>query len=1803
MEQICDLSIILTSSPAGVPPKVAASLEVRCELLNLIHGGEVFVDPLKQGELNDLRWYLEEYWQWPYEGFLERGQQIEALLPQVGERLYKAVFGRSEANSVFQAWRLQSEAQHQISIISDLPAILNLPWELLHDGQSFLAVDSKKHPPASIIRRLAQKARSVSSFPFELPLRILLVTARPEDKNIGFTDSRSIARELVAETQDQVEEGNIEVEFLRPPTFEKLRARLNDRTRPVHVFHFDGHGMFDEKNEKQGMLAFEKDGEQLDLVKASDIRNALQQSGVRLVVLTACQSAMINVDDALSSVAAQLLQSDGGVDAVVAMSASILVVSAARYTEAFYRALAGGLSAQIAHERAQYLLYENPLRHPHRRRLDEVGISVKMQDWWVPHFYQQRPLVLQPITPVDQPGQQHRPLSFPLLSEVPAKPRYDFIGRARELLQIERALLRQKPVILHGFGGMGKTALACEAANWFIQTKMYDGACFVSFEHGGDAVLLLSKLGKYLEINNDSYDPNDVLAALEQLETLLEQRRFLVIADNVESVLPGGNAPLTVDRRKELYYVLRQLRRKGAGILLTSRGKVFEDNQLAPEGQVEYLTLSGLHPEDAYAVASRLLNDLGIDPAHAPYAELRDLLAQLDYHPLAIQLVLPMLRELPLSKIKADFTTLLPRFVDDTLTGRNRSLLASLDYSLRWLNKEQQALLSSFVVFEGGAYEDTFLWVTEIPQDQWIWLRSVLEQAGLLIVERTPAPFLLFHPTLIPFLRSQRGMGNAVLRERFAGIYDAMAGVVWHDQGKQLFMRKLIRWEWPNLRKALFMLLEEGNLQAAAPLAEMMITFLTISGQKRESDELRKRALEKFIGKQEGESQTSVEIVSETILGEDELRSGNVPSALVRYTTLLKQIESQAKEIPGDIGSYHHRLALREVARGLLFNEQESGAEPLVRKALALLDTEAACEPEKQNLVQERAEILSDLAFVLSHSGRYQEAQEVCEEAFKIATQLSDLRLQAVVLGVRGFLALKQQDYTKAEADYIAAQNILGTLREPGAVASVWHQLGRIAQEQNDWIKAERCYRESLALNEFLGNAVNTVSSCNQLAKVAEHFCRFEEAENWYRRALERANQYPGSPLLARQLNNLTHILVSGVIAGRVAREHLAKAREYAEQSLAIKETLDVSSEIWNTLRLLATIADQEGDTAKARAYRYRERETFAAFAGNRYHIDQEHRRHIIVIAAAVSDPWARAEVEASLVEAEATGWHVAAAIHRIWAGERNWQQLVEDMDRKSALLVLRILETLEQPASMVEQLISSLPTDLRDALYDALYKALEGKKSVAFERLFDALSQEEKLEVTTVMLALKVWGEKIFATRNALAEWLQSHSAKAPASLTTLISGDQVDKSVNIASAERVILQHTLSPEISSIWQIPSPRNPFFTGREVILEHIHDTFRTAPTRPQVLSGLEGIGKTHIALEYAHRYQQEYLNILWVKADSRDVLSSDVVNIAHLLELIDKEEQDLHRISNTVISWLNTHANWLLIMDNVDDLTVVRDLLASAGKGHILLTTRSQTPSRIARGISIEKMTREESMLFLFRQTNIIASEAPLESAPAKDCIPAKEIVEIMDGHPLALDLAGAYIKETGCSLSDYLSFYKKRQFERRQADLTKGRTVSTFDYTETIATTWSLSVQKVIRANPAAAELLKIFAFLHPDVIPEEIITEGASHLGSALKPVAADQEKLKVAIGELLKYSLVSCNRDTKTLTISRLVQMVLKCEMSEATQRRWAVRTVQAVNAVLHQDPESTRWQRYPLYLLHAYVCATLIKDWGIISTEST
>lgn len=396
----------------------------------------------------------------------------------------------------------------------------------------------------------------------------------------------------------------------------------------------------------------------------------------------------------------------------------------------------------------------------------------------------------------------------------------------------------------------------------------------------------------------------------------------------------------------------------------------------------------------------------------------------------------------------------------------------------------------------------------------------------------------------------------------------------------------------------------------------------------------------------------------------------------------------------------------------------------------------------------------------------------------------------------------------------------------------------------------------------------------------------------------------------------------------------------------------------------------------------------------------------------------------------------------------------------------------------------------------------------------------------------------------------------------------------------------------------VPYQHNRLFTGRDHLLQHLHEQFQQSPeaasTQSQAITGLGGIGKTQIAIEYAYRYQQDYHHILWANAATALDLTRDYVTIAIELKLPLAEETDQSEVVKAVKNWLRTHDNWLLLLDNADDLAMTNSFLPAGGKGHVLLTTREADSGSMAAHVEVNKMTETEGLLFLLRRASRLSPrEASLSQVSERDLPIAESIVRELDGLPLALEQAGAYIEINQSTLQAYLKAYQQRQTAILQKPIQQ--------YSRSVATTWSLNFEQVERDNPRAADLLRCLAFLAPDAIPEELLITGASEFGPNLQAFGSDDTLLDEAIGTLRHFSLVRRNPDQRLLVVHRLVQTVLKASMAEATQKQWAEQTVRAVNRVFPSgeiDPRSP----YERYLPHALQCAIHIDSYKFLFPEA-
>ena len=396
--------------------------------------------------------------------------------------------------------------------------------------------------------------------------------------------------------------------------------------------------------------------------------------------------------------------------------------------------------------------------------------------------------------------------------------------------------------------------------------------------------------------------------------------------------------------------------------------------------------------------------------------------------------------------------------------------------------------------------------------------------------------------------------------------------------------------------------------------------------------------------------------------------------------------------------------------------------------------------------------------------------------------------------------------------------------------------------------------------------------------------------------------------------------------------------------------------------------------------------------------------------------------------------------------------------------------------------------------------------------------------------------------------------------------------------------------------WAVPL-RNSFFTGRESIFPRISAALESgkATALTQAIIGLGGIGKTQIALEYVYRAGDAYDAVFWVRAESQEMLLAEYTALARHLRVIARDETDPLTIVRAVQRWLSDRRRWLLIFDNVEDFPALRAFLPAAPHGHILLTTRAQDIGALAIALDIEKMPAEEGALLLLRRASLIAPNALLESASTATIALAMHIASVMDGLPLALVQAGAYLRATGCDMTTYLERYHTRRAELlRQPDELNA------DYPASVATTWSLSFEKVAQQSPAAADLLRFCAFFDAEAIPEELILRHTNVTGSVLQS-AKDEVALDMVIAVLRKYSFLQRTPQDKTLTIHRLVQAVQIDAMDQRSQQFWATRAVRAVNdSFPYVDASNIQPARR--FILHAQACCTWIKKWHLRVPEA-
>jgi tetratricopeptide (TPR) repeat protein len=384
---------------------------------------------------------------------------------------------------------------------------------------------------------------------------------------------------------------------------------------------------------------------------------------------------------------------------------------------------------------------------------------------------------------------------------------------------------------------------------------------------------------------------------------------------------------------------------------------------------------------------------------------------------------------------------------------------------------------------------------------------------------------------------------------------------------------------------------------------------------------------------------------------------------------------------------------------------------------------------------------------------------------------------------------------------------------------------------------------------------------------------------------------------------------------------------------------------------------------------------------------------------------------------------------------------------------------------------------------------------------------------------------------------------------------------------------------ELPPVWNVAYHPNRFFTGRDLVLAEMRTRLNAAdPTsRRVVLTGLGGVGKTQLAVEYAYRHRFDYDLVWWVRAHEPTSLLGDYAALATqpplAAELRVAPDGAQETLAPMVRGWLEHQPRWLLLLDNVVDPQSIVDLLPRSANGHVVVTSRAGVGwEQLATPLPVEGLAPTDAAAFLLARTGETGADADAA---------ATTLADSLDGLPLALEQAGAYVAATGTvSLSHYAALFDTRALEL----LKRGQPLG---YQHTVATIWSLALQRLRETEPAAVDLLILASFLAPDDLPLPLLAGQRQELPGPLASTAADPLALADAVAALRRYSLIRVVADG--LYIHRLVQTVVRASLDVEAERTWAATAVRLLRAGFPETDEVANWPECERLLPHALAAA--------------
>jgi tetratricopeptide (TPR) repeat protein len=1014
---------------------------------------------------------------------------------------------------------LEGSSNEEQAVANDAAsALLSLPWELMHDGRSFLFQGKN----AVRVRRCLPKERAEKARPSSLPIRILLLSPRPEDERAGYIDHRLSARPLV----DAIESlGELaELKILNPPTFPQLRKALKeaaDAGEPFDVLHFDGHGVYN-RERGLGALCFEdpEDSDQTEkrkseLIDAEKMATLVRDHRIPLVFLEACQSA--SEERPTASVAAKLL--DEGVTSVVAMTHSVLVETARRFVTTFYHELAEGKRIGTAMIAGQNALFDEDFRI----RVMGAG-ELRLQDWFVPVLYQEEndPQLVTRLLPeqVQILQTKQRRLS---LGSLPDPPRHTFIGRSRELLSLERLLQMptssaQSYVVVRGQGGEGKTTLAVEFARWMVRTNRLRRAAFVSLEQYTDARGVLDSLGRQLLPDGGQYSVAhypDLKEALQPIERALSDHPTLIVLDNLESVLegptnfslsrPSESAPSDDQRQTEVCRTAPTEIFDLCRNLLQAHPKtrvVFTTREPLPapfDHRHREIVLGALSRDDAIELVGQVMEREGRKPKYDDAGntpkEITELVEAVNSHARALVLLTPEITHRGVRATTKNLHQLMAELDRKHPGDRENSLYASVELSLGRLSLQARDHTSALAVFHDGAHLGVLGMMLGVDPETVNIMARQLINVGL--AEYQGYNHLRLDPALSPYLiRNMSADEHKQMQSRWAEGMKLLMQFLYEQHFENIELAaQMTLLELPNLMAALLWLQDMVTPEEIAVLASQMETPLS-SLDRPQALAQAARVREQAAGRL-GEI-NNARCWTEMANIDRLLERGEVQSA---YAVARQHLQRCLAAGEDAFPEAKYCIAWAEWGLGRVLRMNGAPEPALQQLAKARLRFQvladagnASAEAMVSGAISESGDCLLDL-------GRWDKATAAYIEAIKGFAKVDDKRSVAVVKMQLGTVRIYQHRAAEALEIYDEVLRIFESLNEP--VDAVWHQIGIASRTVGQFEYAERAFRQSLAIKVRQKNRAGEGTSLLELGTLYVEMGRMEDAVKFQRQGAD----------------------------------------------------------------------------------------------------------------------------------------------------------------------------------------------------------------------------------------------------------------------------------------------------------------------------------------------------------------------------------------------------------------------------------------------------------------------------------------------------------------------------------------------------------------------------------------------------------------------------------------------------------------------------------------------------------------------------